>query len=212
MTELEKLLAGELYDYSDAEIAQLHGKAYYLSMKINNNLTFDNLEEMKVALSESRVKLASTMPSVSRLDEVKLLQKEVLPNMDETSTVLPPFRCDLGFRIKIGRNVTVNQNCTFLDNAPIEIGDNCLIGPDCHFYTPQHPFDYEQRRKPVEKSLPIKIGADTWIGGNVTICPGVTIGERCIVGAGSVVTHDVESDTMVAGNPARVIRKLSNDK
>ena len=208
MTELEKLLAGELYDYSDAEIAQLHGKAYYLSMKINNNLTFDNLEEMKAALSESRVKLASTMPNVSRFDEVKLLQKELLPNMDETSTVLPPFRCDLGFRIKIGRNVTVNQNCTFLDNAPIEIGDNCLIGPDCHFYTPQHPFDYEQRRKPVENSLPIKIGADTWIGGNVTICPGVTIGERCIVGAGSVVTHDVESDTMVAGNPAKFIKNV----
>ena len=71
MTELEKLLAGELYDYSDAEIAQLHGKAYYLTMKINNNLSFDNLEEMKAALSESRVKLASTMPNVSRLDEVK---------------------------------------------------------------------------------------------------------------------------------------------
>ena len=210
MTELEKLLAGELYDYSDTEIAQLHGKAYYLSLKINNNLSFDNLEEMKAALSESRVKLASTMPNVSRFDEVKLLQKELLPSMDETSTVLPPFRCDLGFRIMIGRNVTVNQNCTFLDNAPIEIGDNCLIGPDCHFYTPQHPFDYEQRRKPVEKSLPIKIGADTWIGGNVTICPGVTIGERCIVGAGSVVTHDVESDTMVAGNPARVIRSLKS--
>ena len=208
MTELEKLLAGELYDYSDAEIEQLHGKAYYLSMKINNNLSFDNLEEMKAALSEGRVKIASTMPNASRLDEVKLLQKELLPNMDESSTVLPPFRCDLGFRIKIGKNVTVNQNCTFLDNAPIEIGDNCLIGPDCHFYTPQHPFDYEQRRKPIEKSLPIKIGADSWIGGNVTICPGVTIGERCIVGAGSVVTHDVESDTMVAGNPARVIREL----
>lgn len=112
MTELEKLFAGELYDYSDTEIAQLHAKAYFLSMKINNNLSFDNLEEMK------------------------LLQKELLPNMDETSTVLPPFRCDLGFRIKIGKNVTVNQNCTFLDNAPIEIGDNCQIGPDCHFYTP----------------------------------------------------------------------------
>ena len=183
-TELEKLLAGEQYDYSDAEIEQLHAKAYFLAMKINNNLSFDSLNEMKQ------------------------LQKELLPNMDESSTVLPPFRCDLGFRIKIGRNVTVNQNCTFLDNAPIEIGDNCLIGPDCHFYTPQHPFDYEQRRKPVEKSLPIKIGADTWIGGNVTVCPGVTIGERCIVGAGSVVTHDVESDTMVAGNPARVIRSM----
>lgn len=75
MTELEKLLAGELYDYSDTQIAQLHGKAYYLTMKINNNLSFDNLEEMK------------------------LLQKELLPNMDETSTVLPPFRCDLGFRV-----------------------------------------------------------------------------------------------------------------
>ena len=85
MTELEKLLAGELYDYSDTQIAQLHGKAYFLSMKINNNLSFDNLEEME------------------------LLQEELLPSMDETSTVLPPFRCDLGFRIKIGRNVTVNQ-------------------------------------------------------------------------------------------------------
>ena len=86
MTELEKLLLGEQYDYSDTEIAQLHAKAYYLSMKINNNLSLDNLEEMK------------------------LLQKELLPNMDETSTVLPPFRCDIGFRIKIGMDVTISQN------------------------------------------------------------------------------------------------------
>lgn len=185
MTELEKLLAGELFNYSDTEIYQLHAKAYFLLMKINNNISAENW------------------------DEKRQLLKELLPNMDDTTTVLPPFRCDLGFRIKIGKNVIINYNCSFLDNAPIEIGDNCLIGPDCHFYTSQHPVDFMQRRKPIEHPRPIKIGNDTWIGGNVTICPGVTIGERCIVGAGSVVTHNVESDTMVAGNPAKVIKLLT---
>ena len=87
-------------------------------------------------------------------------------------------------------------------------GAHTLIGPNCSLYTPQHPLDYLQRRKTVESAFPIKIGEDCWLGGNVTVCPGVTIGDRTVIGAGSVVTHDIPSDCMAAGNPCKVIRQL----
>ena len=113
-----------------------------------------------------------------------------------------------GNGIKIGRNVFVNYNVTMLDGGMITIGDNCLIGPNCQLYTPQHPFDHVLRRKSVETAYPITIGEDTWLGGGVVVCPGVTIGKRCIIGAGSVVTKDIPDDCVAAGNPARVIREL----
>lgn len=126
---------------------------------------------------------------------------------DRTSVVIFPFRCDLGFNLHIGRNVLVNYNCTFLDTAPITVGDYTKIGPDCHFVTADHPRDYEERRTRKVRGLPITIGKDCWIGANVTVVPGVSIGDRCIIGAGSVVTHDVPADSVYAGNPAHPISR-----
>lgn len=185
MTELEKLYAGKKYNYSDPEISQLHNKAFFLTSKINN-----------------------TIVTEENCAYIKKLLKCLIPDMDDSVMIILPFRCDIGSRIKIGKNVTINYNCSFLDNGGIEIGNNTLIGPDCHILTSQHPIDYKERRKPEEKSLPIKIGDDCWLGGNVTVCPGVTIGNRVIVAAGSVVVNDVPDDVMVAGNPAVIKKKL----
>ena len=123
----------------------------------------------------------------------------------EDSVVIFPFRCDLGFNISIGRDVLVNYNCTFLDTAKISIGDHTKIGPDCHLVTAVHPKDHMERRTHIVRGAPITIGEDCWLGANVTVLPGVRIGDRCIIGAGSVVTKDVPDDSVWAGNPARPI-------
>ena len=102
----------------------------------------------------------------------------------------------------------INNCCTFLDGALITIGDYTLIGPNVQIYTPQHPMEYMERRITQEYAYPVTIGKDCWIGGGAIICPGVTIGDRCIVAAGSVVTRDVPDDSLVAGNPAVVKKKL----
>ena len=104
-------------------------------------------------------------------------------------------------------NVFINYNGT-LDGGLITIGSNTQVGPNCQFLTPNHPIDYIERRKPIERCSPITIGEDCWLGGGVTVCPGVTIGDRCIIGAGSVVVKDIPSDSIAVGNPCRVIRKL----
>jgi maltose O-acetyltransferase len=127
--------------------------------------------------------------------------------VDSSSIVIFPFRCDLGFSIRIGKNVIVNYDCTFLDTAPITVGHHSKIGPGCHLVTADHPRDYIERRGHKVRGLPITIGKDCWIGANVTIVPGVTIGDRSIIGAGSVVTKDVPADSVYAGNPAHSIKK-----
>lgn len=124
-----------------------------------------------------------------------------------------PFRCDYGYNIAAGDNLFVNYNCTILDCAKVTIGDNVLIGPDCGFYTACHPLDAAQRREGVEFARPITVGSDVWIGGGVRVMPGVTIGEGSVIGGGSVVTHDIPAGVVAAGNPCRVIRKITeNDK
>lgn len=186
MTEYEKLLAGQRYFYNDKELFKRFMRAYELTSRINN-LTYD------------------------RMDEINRLFHELIPQMDPTATVVAPFRCDMGDRISLGRNVFINYNCSFLDNGGIDIGDYTLIGPDCHLLTSHHPIDYMERRLPQEDSYRISIGNDCWIGANVTICPGVTIGNRVIVAAGSVVIRDVPDDVMVAGNPAVIKKRLHHD-
>ena len=106
----------------------------------------------------------------------------------------------------------INYNCTFLGGAVITIGNHVLIGPNCQLLTPQHPMNYLDRRKPIETSYPITIGDDTWLGGGVTVLPGVTIGKRCIIGAGAVVVHDIPDDSLAVGNPAVVKRRLNDEK
>ena len=122
--------------------------------------------------------------------------------------ILTPFICDFGTEIVLAEHVFINYNCTFLDGGGIAIGARTLIAPDCKFYTPNHPMSYLERRETYERSLGIKVGEDCWIGGGSVICPGVTIGDRVVVAAGSVVVHDVPDDVLVAGNPAVVKRIL----
>ena len=111
----------------------------------------------------------------------------------------------------LGENVFVNYNCVMLDAGYIRIGRNTKVGPCCQFYTPQHPIDYVERREPKETAYPITIGEDCWLGGGVVVCPGVTIGNRCVIAAGSVVVKDIPDDSLAAGCPA-VVKKRLNGK
>ena len=116
--------------------------------------------------------------------------------------VRPPFYCDFGYNIHLGRNVFMNFNCVLLDVARIEIGDFCQIGPNVQVYAADHPRDPAQRRAGLESGKPVSIGRNVWIGGGAIILPGLKIGDDSIIGAGSVVTHDVPAGATVAGNPA----------
>ncbi len=181
--ELDKMKAGEPYDFSKPEIIQ-------------------SLQEG----SRRTARLNRTSPEDTEVYRQAL--QELIPGIPDSTMVLPPFYCDYGHRIELGENVFINMNCTFLDSGGIRIGDHTLIGPNCQLYTPHHPLDYLERRKPIETGRGIRIGADCWLGGGVIVCPGVTIGSRCIVAAGSVVTRDVPDDSLVAGNPAVIKRRL----
>ncbi|MDR1954332.1 MAG: sugar O-acetyltransferase [Candidatus Methanoplasma sp.] len=128
--------------------------------------------------------------------------------VDERTKVVPPFHCDIGTNIKLGKNVLINYDCILLDTGEISIGDNVLIGPGTKIVTAKHPLNAEKRRDWSVSCDPIRIEEDVWMGAGVIVLPGVTIGARSVVGAGSVVTKDVPPDTIVAGNPARILRCL----
>jgi maltose O-acetyltransferase len=124
------------------------------------------------------------------------------------AVVEPPFHCDYGFNTRVGARFYANVNCVFLDCAPITIGDHVLLGPAVHLYAATHPLDAATRRRGLEYALPISIGDDAWIGGGSLVLPGVSIGARAVIGAGSVMTKDVAADTVAAGNPCRAVRTL----
>ena len=132
----------------------------------------------------------------------------LIPGLPKSSAIIPPFHCDHGHGISIGEHTFINYDCIMLDGGEIRIGAHCKIGPRCQFFTPQHPIDYRERMKPVETCYPISIGDNCWLGGGVTVCPGVTIGPRCIIAAGSVVTRYIPADSIAAGNPAVVKKNL----
>ncbi len=119
-----------------------------------------------------------------------------------------PFRCDYGCNISIGENFFANFNLTILDEAPVVIGDDVFIGPNVSIYTACHPIEADKRSTRQEWAEPVTIGNDVWIGGSATILPGVTIGDRVVIGAGAVVTKDVPSDCVVGGNPAKIIKRI----
>lgn len=130
---------------------------------------------------------------------------------EETPFINPPFYCDYGNHIKVGKNFFANYNCTILDVAQVTIGDNCLMAPNVAIYTAGHPIHPDSRNSMYEYGISVTIGNNVWIGGNAVICPGVTIGDNCVIGAGSVVTRDIPAWSVAAGNPARVIRKITEE-
>lgn len=185
MTEREKMLASELYDPRDPELQALRRRARVLSKTLNDSL--DDEE-----------------------DERARLLRELIPNAGPHLWVEPPFYCDYGCHIWLGENVFFNFNCVVLDVASVTVGDNVLFGPGVQLYTATHPLDAETRRSGLEAGRPIAIGDDCWIGGGAIINPGVSIGSRSVIGAGSVVTSDIPTDVFAAGNPCHVIRDLES--
>ena len=127
----------------------------------------------------------------------------------KNTVILSPFQCDYGYNIEIGENFYSNHNLVILDPGKVTFGDNCFVAPNCGFYTAGHALDVEQRNEGFEIALPITVGNNVWIGGSVCVMPGVTIGDNTIIGGGSVVTKDIPSGVIAAGNPCRVIRKIT---
>ena len=127
----------------------------------------------------------------------------------EGAFINPPFYCDYGSHIEVGRNFYANYNCTILDVARVRIGDNCLLGPGVSIYTAGHPLHPDTRNAGYEYGSEVIIGDNVWIGGSNVICPGVRIGDNAVIGAGSVVTHDLPAWSVAAGNPCRVIRTVT---
>ena len=141
-------------------------------------------------------------------DERAELLRELLGHVGAEAWIEPPFFCDYGSNTSLGDRFYANTGCIVLDSAPVTIGDRVLFGPAVQLLAVTHPVEPELRAQGLEYAEPIAIGDDVWLGGGAIVLPGVTIGERAVVGAGAVVTRDVPADTVVAGNPARIIRTL----
>ena len=156
--------------------------------------------------------LLSRLNTMDRCDFEGLRQviRELLQT-EEDPIINPPFYCDYGNHIKVGKNFFANYNCTILDVGKVTFGDNCFLAPNVAIYTAGHPIHPDARNSMYEYGIDVTIGHNVWIGGNAVICPGVTIGDNCVIGAGSVVTKDVPAWSIAAGNPARVIRKITEE-
>lgn len=179
-TEWEKMLAGELYDPYGPELSAARRRAR--DMVYTFNLTRD-------ADKEERLRILG----------------ELLGTAGDGVWIEPPFHCDYGSHIHLGEKVFFNFGCVLLDCAEIRIGPRTLLAPNVQIYTATHPLDPVVRASGLESAKPITIGADVWIGGGAILLPGVTVGDRAVIGAGAVVTKNVPADMIVAGNPARVI-------
>ncbi|HXD85874.1 MAG TPA: sugar O-acetyltransferase [Urbifossiella sp.] len=183
MSEKEKMLAGEFYDPLDAELSAERDRARDLCQELNASRERDR---------EVRRRILT----------------ELLGRGGDTAWIQPPFFCDYGTNIHLGHRVFFNFNCVVLDVCSVTIGDFAMFGPAVQLYTATHPLNAELRRSQ-EYAKPIAIGSDVWVGGGAIICPGVTIGSKSVIGAGSVVTRDIPAGVFAAGNPCRVIRELS---
>lgn len=182
-TEKEKMIRGDLYDAFTPELIKERELAHSLFSELNN---------IGKSTRENR----------------EAILKKLLGQCGKNVWVESPFYCDYGYQISLGDNVFINFNCTILDASPVTIGNDVLIGPNVQLFSATHPTDWKVRAKGLENSKPISIGNNVWIGGGVIICPGVRIGDRAVVGAGSVVTKDIPSDVVAAGNPCKVIKHL----
>jgi len=174
------MLAGELYDALDAELVAARGRARDLCQALNATREAEQAERRRIL-------------------------RELFGKGGDSVWMQPPFFCDYGTNIELGERVFFNFNCVVLDVCRVRIGSFTLFGPAVQIYTPMHPMDAARRRKQ-EYGKPVEIGDDVWVGGGAIILPGVRIGARAVICAGSVVTRDVPEGMFAAGNPCRVIR------
>ena len=184
MNYLEKMDKGLLY-ISDSTVFEVQKRARRLTQKLN---TMDRSDFEGIA---------------------KVVQD--LLGSEEEVFINPPFYCDYGDRIEIGKGTFINYNCTILDTGRVRIGRYVQIAPNVSIYTAGHPVHPAARNTLYEYGVDITIGDNVWIGGNTVICPGVTIGDNCVIGAGSVVTKDIPAWTVAAGNPCRVLRRITEE-
>ena len=182
-SEREKMIAGELYEALDPELVASRDRARNVCQTLN-------------ATREAEQ------------DVRRDLLRQLFGKGGETVWMQPPFFCDYGWNIELGERVFFNFNCIVLDVCPVKIGDYTLFGPGVQILTPMHPLDPELRRKQ-EYGKPIQIGSDVWVGAGALILPGVRIGSKSVIGAGSVVTRDIPDEVFAAGNPCRVLRPIS---
>lgn len=180
------MLAGELYDPADPQLSAERARCRNLCLVLNGTREGE-IEQRRCILGQ-------------------------IFGTDVDTWIQPPFFCDYGTNIVLGDKVFFNFNCVVLDVARVTIGNNVLFGPAVQIYTATHPMDAAIRATGLESGRPVTIGSDVWVGGGAIICPGVTIGDRSVIGAGSVVVRDVPADTFVAGNPARAIRYLNKNE
>ena len=182
-SEWEKMLAGELYDPLDPELVRARDRARDLCQDLNATREGDR---------EARRRILT----------------DLFGTGGASVWMQPPFFCDYGSNIHLGQRVFFNFNCVVLDVCEVIIGHFTLFGPAVQIYTATHPMNAESRRRQ-EFGKPVEIGSDVWVGGSAIILPGVRIGSRAVIGAGSVVTRDVPEGMFAAGNPCRVIREIT---
>lgn len=185
-SEKTKMIMGKPYKASDAQLVQERDMAKELLF------TYNTLAPKEV-------------------DHRNEILKKLLGGLGVKFHIEAPFRCDYGYNIELGENFYSNYNLLILDCANVRIGDNALIGPNVSIYTAGHPLHYELRNLEVEYAFPVSVGNNVWIGGNVVINPGVSIGDNSDIGSGSVVTKDIPDNVIAMGNPCKVLRKITNE-
>lgn len=183
--EKDKMLRGDLYNAEDEQLMKERMFCKKLCHEFNQ-LSPDNVKKKKEII------------------------KKLFKSTKNEFHIEPSFWCDYGYNIEIGENFYANHNLVILDPAPVKFGDNVFIGPNCGFYTAGHPLDPMPRNNKLEFATPITVGNNVWIGGNVTVLPGVNIGNNVVVGAGSVVVRNISDNSIVVGNPVKVLKNLDN--
>ena len=182
-TEKEKMLSGQMYSPQDAALTKEREYCKTMCCKYN-----------------------SLLPSM--VFEKDAIIKKLFKKAGDDFTIEPNFWCDYGYNITIGDNFYSNHNLTILDCAEVIFGDYVFIGPNCSFYTAEHPLDSTIRNSGIEYAKPIRVGNNVWIGGSVTVLSGVTIGDNAVIAAGAVVTKDIPEDCVAAGCPARIVKRV----